>query len=216
MSEIITEDRRTCKQNLSRSSVVSKHPANSYSVDRVKRPYLPPKQFQDANLQKRMWIAAAVQECSLRGNEVIVLEALAFLTDPSYGQGIPSIGSIQEKCLESVSSIHYETVRQCLKRLAQKGAIISEQRGKKQTNFYTLIGFEYKLESCSRDTLNSTNSPHNPKGLMGRRESKKIKIASAFAVASGAIEGKEEKAPPEIANNAMDKINRMLKPWLYR
>src|SRR4030095_6566073 len=97
---IIPQTSKTINTFLSRSSSVSRHPAKL-----GKKPYLVPEQFEQANKQKRMWLKAAIQECGLRGNEVIILEAITFLTDPKYGYGEPSIGAIHEKCLERVSSI---------------------------------------------------------------------------------------------------------------
>lgn len=125
--------------------------------------FLLPVEFKAANNQKRMWVAAVIQECGLRGNECFVIEALAFLTDPVYGNGEPTIGAIQEQVQKKVASIHRDTITQCLKRLQQKGAIIYAQRGKKQSNFYTLVGYEYKSESCYRDSLHSLNSALSPK-----------------------------------------------------
>jgi hypothetical protein len=125
--------------------------------------YLPVEQFQDANNQKRMWLKAAIQEGLLRGNETHVLEALIFLTDPVNGIGTPSIGAIQEEVRKKNPTIHYQTVLECLKRLEQKGVIIKQQRGKKQTNLYTLIGYTYKSDTCYRDTYDSPNSSSSPK-----------------------------------------------------
>ena len=105
----------------------------------------------------------------MKGNENHVLEALVFLVDPVYGHGEPAVGAIQERCAQNGVFIHYETVRDCLKRLQQKGVISIEFRGNKLTNHYRLIGFEYESTSCYEEPLNNTNSSFSPKGREGRK-----------------------------------------------
>ena len=211
MSEIIVQRRPKSNNFPSHSSNVSPNPTDSFSF---KRPWLPTKQFQDANQQKIMWMQAAFQEARLKGNENHVLEALVFLTDPIYGHGEPSVGAIQERCAENGVFIHYDTVRQCLKRLEQKGAISIEFRGKQLTNHYRLIGFEYKSECSYREPLDSNNSPSLPKGERGRSKSKNIGKAPLAAVCSYALPEDEQdldkRATPEFAQSKMHEIRAML------
>jgi hypothetical protein len=164
-----------------------------------------------------MWLEAAIKECGLVANEVHVLKALVFLTDASNGNGDPSIGSIQERCVQMkyTSSIHYDTVRQCLKRLQQKGAIIFQFRGTKRTNFFTLVGFEYKLESCYRDTLNNINSSSLLKRERGGSKIKNNKKSPSLTILNDDSQEIDQRASPEVAIKAMEKINRILKPELY-
>lgn len=169
MSQIIRELRRKCNNFISRSSNVRKNSTNT------KREWLPDAKFKQANQQKLMWLKAVSEECRLSGNESAVLEAICFFTDPIYGHGEPSIGSIQERCRELNTYIHYETVRDCIKRLQQKGAITSEFRGKNRTNHYRLIGFEYESSTCYDNTLNSTNSASLLKGERGRKSNLNMK-----------------------------------------
>lgn len=152
MSQIISELRRKSNISTSRSSNVRKHITNT-----PRRDWLPDTQFKQANQQKLIWLKAVSEECMLSGNERAVLEALCFLTDPVYGHGEPSVGSIQERCRENGVFIHYNTVRRCLHRLSLKGAITSEFRGKKLTNHYRLTGFEYESTTCYSNSNNNTN-----------------------------------------------------------
>ncbi len=179
--------------------------------DHYKRPSLPPIQFKEANLQKMAWIKASIQEGGLRGNELIVVEAVAFLTDPVYGKGTPSIGAIQEQCLKKTSSIHRDTVSQCLKRLVQKGVITSEFRGVKRTNLFTLVGFEYKSESCYRDSRHNINSLPPLKGEGKGSKSKDNKIPDAQPIGGAGNEEKEQKADPEIAKRELEEMRRILR-----
>lgn len=129
----------------------------------------------------------------MKANELIVLEALAFLTDPVYGHGTPSIGAIQEKCLEMTSSIHRRTVENCLKRLEQKGAILRVQRGAQKTNEYRLIGFEYESEGYYEDVVSNPNSSPS---LRRERGGSKIKNnKNSHGVADAACELPEEYVP---------------------
>lgn len=181
--------------------------ANHNSFE-FKKPSLPPIQHHDSNLQKRAWFLAVAEECRLKGNETPVLEALTFFTDPIYGHGEPSIGAIQEKCAQKGVYIHYDTVRQCLKRLQQKGAISIEFRGMKLTCHYRLIGFEYKSESCYRETLNNINSASLPKGERSRSKIKNICKAPLAAVCSYALPQEEERPSTESVKNWMKDIRK--------
>jgi hypothetical protein len=127
-----------------------------------KKGRLPDKIFQDANQHKIMWVKAATIECKLRLNEPVVLEALAFLTDPRMGIGKPSIATIMERILDKKGTyLSYNAVQGILKRLEFKGAIGSiagkYKNGWRETNTFKLIGFEYKLANNSPDSGTGIN-----------------------------------------------------------
>lgn len=169
----------------------AKNPCNS----KAKRAYLTVDKFNEANAYKRMWIKAVTKECGLRQNEIPTLEALTFQCDPVHGTSDASIGTIQEKLKEQLGSIHYETVRRILHRLQLKGAIRITQKGNKETNYYELIGYEYKLESCYYESPYNLNSPPIPKGIKGERE--KIEYKKALPASPSGRSAKQKKKPEE-------------------
>ena len=143
------------------SSISIKYPSNGHQIScrrTAKRAYLHKHEFDSANGQKRIWLKAAVQECKLRFNEVRVLEAVIFLTDPINGRGSPCIGTIREKFQESGGEISYNAVREILHRIQEKGAIRIKFNGKKLSNTYHLVGYQYKLETCSPDSVDNLNN----------------------------------------------------------
>lgn len=107
-------------------------------------------EFKAANTHKRTWLDAVSQECELKGNEALVLEAIAYCTDPETGIGEPCIGTIMEEVAKiKRSRISYNAVRDNIKRLVRKGALRSCHRGNQQSNQFELPGYKYKLESLS-------------------------------------------------------------------
>lgn len=133
---------------------------SSNTFSQTARKYLSDPEFDQANLQKRAWLTAVIQECKLRLSETKVIESLAFLTDPITGIGSPCIGTIREKVSEDKGGdLTYGTISEVLHRLESKGAIVIKRNGKKRSNTFKLVGFQYKLETCSRETLDSLNYP---------------------------------------------------------
>lgn len=125
-------------------------------------PRLTQQEFQETHEHKRAWLRAACVEGKLRGNEGVVLEALAFLTNPATGVGSPAIGSIQEKLIERGFMIGYNTVRETLARIQNKRIIEQTQGrfvgGKKTTNTFKLVGYEYKSAFYSPESVDSLNT----------------------------------------------------------
>jgi hypothetical protein len=152
MSEIMNDTVSHCNNYL--PSLVN-HP----SV----RTYFPPPRFADLNAQKRTWLKSKIKECKLRLNEPRVLEALVFLTNTD-GEGTPSIEAIRQKFMESGGSIEDKAIRENLKRIRKKGCIdyyerYNSSKGKfKDSNFYRLIDFKYKLVNHSVDSTDNLNS----------------------------------------------------------
>lgn len=124
-----------------------------------KRFHLTRKQLMSSHEQRREWVKNKSIEHKLNRTQVLVLEALAFLTNPETGEGVPALGTIQERVSTRYADIHYTTVQRCLVKLAKLGIIQCIRRGYKLTNLYILIGYEFKLESISSQLLNNPSRP---------------------------------------------------------
>jgi hypothetical protein len=205
----------------SQSTVVRNAAIHGY-----KRTYLPPREFEIANAQKRFWLLAAIEECSLRLSETRVLEALVFNMD-GHGRGEPSICTLQEAVSRDGGGyLSYSAVRLALKRIETKGAIISHLRPNK-TKVFELIGYTYrpdpkgKLESGSSVSAYELNSASTSKKkyywqLYKNQRCKNaaiVKSAAALPVGSAAPEQTEaqREKTKEIAAETLAKIKEMLK-----
>jgi len=148
-------------------------PVNSYLPkcnnkyqDPDNKPYrrLSKENFITSHDKKREWIKETKLRLALDNNELSVLNALAFQTDPITGVGRPTILTLLKDI--HVSTLSYRTVIRVLDRLAIKGAITKE-RGPRilkdcvwtSRNHYSLIGYEFKLPFKSDNVSCSLNSP---------------------------------------------------------
>lgn len=142
------------------SSINIKYPSNTHQYiqqRKARRVYLPKHEFDSANEQKRTWCKVAVQESKLRLNEPRALEALVYCTDPVTGIGSPCIGTIRERFMEAGGEISYNALSNMLHRIQEKGVIRIKFNGKKLPNTYELVGYRYKSETCSPDSVDSLN-----------------------------------------------------------